>query len=210
MNRTQHGSSLIEVLVTILLLSFGMLALGGMMSYAVQMPKLAGFRSSATSIAAGLIERMRANPQELFYYTSTSAEPHTFNDDAWLNHWLGSVSSTCSYSTSNGALPPGCISGSTDATKRISTIDLIETHDALRRELPGFAGLRITCSGGGTCAASNYEGDLWVMWSEPSTFASVDAGTSDECPLPGDTPTFTAFSSPKPRCLHVRFKLYGS
>jgi type IV pilus assembly protein PilV len=62
MNRyRQAGSSLVEVLVAILLLSFGMLALGAMVSYTVQMPKLSGYRATAVNQASNHIERMRAN-----------------------------------------------------------------------------------------------------------------------------------------------------
>ena len=49
--RHQGGALLIEVLVAMLLLSFGMLSLGAMMSFSMQIPKLSGY-----------IDRIRANP----------------------------------------------------------------------------------------------------------------------------------------------------
>ncbi len=49
--RQQSGASLIEILVTILILSFGMLALSGMMAYAVQMPKFSAYRATAVALA---------------------------------------------------------------------------------------------------------------------------------------------------------------
>jgi Tfp pilus assembly protein PilV len=58
----QGGASLIEVLVAVLILSFGLLSLGAMLSLSVQMPKLSGFRTTATNIASDHIERIRANP----------------------------------------------------------------------------------------------------------------------------------------------------
>lgn len=58
----QSGATLIEVLVAILILSFGMLSLGAMMSFAVQLPKLSGYRSTATNLASSYVERIRANP----------------------------------------------------------------------------------------------------------------------------------------------------
>ena len=48
----QTGASLIEVLVAVLILSFGMLSLGGMMAYGVQLPKLAAYRADAATLAA--------------------------------------------------------------------------------------------------------------------------------------------------------------
>lgn len=190
----QTGASLIEVLIAILILSFGMLALGSMMSYAVQLPKLAGYRSSATTIASGHIERMRANVVGFTTGQYASAtivgEPHTYNVQNW--QILQDHPSACVY--------PACTATTT------AYADINETHAALRRELPGYAGMRVTCSG--ACnSMSRPEGDIWIIWSEPTTFAGLDAGNTDECPNPSDTPTFTAFTSPKPRCLHIRFKL---
>ena len=57
----QSGATLLEVLVTVLILSFGMLALGGMMAYAIQLPKMSGNRATAMMLAASHVERMRAN-----------------------------------------------------------------------------------------------------------------------------------------------------
>ena len=191
----QGGASLIEVLVAVLILSFGMLALGGMLSYAVQMPKLSGYRSSATTIAAAHIERMRANVAGFRsgQYASASivGEPHTYDVQTWKI--LQTHPTACIY--------PACNASS------IAWADINETHQALRRELPGFAGIRVTCSG--VCSSMTApEGDIWVIWSEPATFAALDAGTSDDCPDPNSAVApFAPFTSPKPRCLHMRFKL---
>jgi type IV pilus assembly protein PilV len=81
MHTRQTGVTLIEVLVAILILSFGMLSLGAMLGYAVQLPKLSGYRSTAALLAAGHIERMRANSvgfangfyQETLTYDGTSS-----------------------------------------------------------------------------------------------------------------------------------------
>ncbi len=175
----QSGASLIEVLVAILVLSFGMLALGGMMAYAVQMPKLAAYRATATNLAASHIERMRANPAG--FRAGNYTETMTFNAT------LPTVS-PCAY--------PACTADS------IATLDKNATNGALRRELPS-GGMRMTCTG----ACTALDGDLWVIWQEPSTFATLDALNSDECPDPSASPSFTAFPTPKPRCLRIRFKL---
>ena len=57
-----RGATLIEILVSILVLSFGLLAVGNMMAYAMQLPKIAGNRAVASNLALDMIERMRANP----------------------------------------------------------------------------------------------------------------------------------------------------
>lgn len=171
----QQGSSLIEVLVAILILSFGMLSLGGMLAYAVQLPKLAAYRSTAMAIAASHVERMRANAPG-------------FDLDAYLQA-----------STYNQILPsvtpcvhPAC------TPNTLATADTAETNAILRRELPfNNAGMMVTCAG--TCATAR-EGEMWVMWQEPTTFASISGSASDECP---STVTFT---SPA-RCVHIKFRL---
>ena len=175
----QSGASLIEVLVAILVLSFGMLALGGMMAFAVQMPKLAAYRATATNLAASHIERMRAN--HAGFATGSYSETMSFNAT------LPSVS-PCVY--------PACTPDS------IAALDKNYSNLAIRRELPS-GGMRMTCTG----ACTGLDGDLWVIWQEPSTFAALDALNSDECPNPSTSPSFTAFTSPQPRCLRIRFKL---
>lgn len=57
----QGGATLIEVLVSILLLSLGVLAMAAMQANAVQYGKTSEFRSLATLLANDLADRMRAN-----------------------------------------------------------------------------------------------------------------------------------------------------
>jgi type IV pilus assembly protein PilV len=167
----QHGSSLIEVLVTILILSFGMLSLAGMMAYAVQLPKLSAYRATAVMLGAGHIERMRSN---ISGFTAGA-----YNESMSFNVSL--TPSSCAY--------PSC-----DAAA-IANQDKYDTNSEMRRELPQ-GGMRMVCNG----LCSTREGDLWILWQEPSTFAAINAATSDECP-PSSTFSGT------PRCVHIRFKL---
>jgi type IV pilus assembly protein PilV len=175
----QSGASLIEVLIAMLILSFGMLSLAGMLAYSVQLPKLSAFRATATILAAGHIERMRANP--------TGFASGDYGETMTFNATLPNVT-PCTY--------PLCTAPS------IAALDKDETNRAVRRELP-LGGMRMVCNG----ACTNYDGDLWIIWQEPETLAALNAANSDECPNPLTTPTFTAFPSPQPRCLHIRFKL---
>lgn len=178
----QAGASLIEVLVAVLILSFGMLALGGMLAYAVQLPKLSAYRATAVSMAAGHVERMRANTAG--FVADQYKVTMTFDD----SNTPVAVAAQCVY--------PACTANT------IATLDNYETNRAVRRELP-YGGMRVTCNG--VCSA--LEGDIWVIWRDPTTVSAFDSTSSDECPNPGDAPTFTAFTSPKPRCVHIRFKL---
>lgn len=177
----QRGASLIEVLVSMLILSFGMLALSGMLAYAVQMPRLSAYRSTAVMLAAAHIERMRANPAG---FTGGA-----YNTTMTYNSPYPNLAAPCVY--------PNCVPGT------IADFDNFQMNSTLRRELP-LGGMRMVCNG--PCA--NNEGDLWVMWHEPTTFAALDSTSSDQCPSPAAAPPFAAaVFSFQPRCIHVRFRL---
>lgn len=181
LHNSQSGASLIEVLVSILLLSFGMLSLASMLAYAVQLPKLAAYRATAANLAASHVERMRANTAGF----ALDAYQETMSYGATLPSITACVYPACTADT-------------------IATFDRNETNQAIRRDLPGnTAGMRVTCNG----ACSTLDGDIWIIWQEPSTFSALSATNSDECPDPATAPSFTAFTDPPPRCLHIRFKL---
>ncbi|MEI8158851.1 MAG: type IV pilus modification protein PilV [Burkholderiales bacterium] len=187
----QSGASLIEVLVAVLILSFGLLSLGAMLSYSVQMPKLAAYRATAAMLASSHVERIRANPTGFTngnYVDSMSyGDGIVYEDLAWCNGFLGSAGT----------------SGQAQCKTTIDLQDKYESKRAIRKELP-LGGMRVTCTGG-NCGLG--EGDLWIMWQEPSTFAQLDPTNLDECPDPTANPTFTAFVAPVPRCLHIKFKI---
>lgn len=176
----QMGSSLIEVLVAVLILSFGLLSLGAMLSYSVQLPKLSEHRTRATYIASDHIERMRANPSEfaLGTYTATSTYDGNFDPKYFAN---------CTF--------PNC----TPST--LAAMDTAATAKAARDFLPA-GGIVVNCDAG-NCASTNAFGNIWIVWQEPSTNAVLNAATSDNCPAEITGATY----SPAPRCLYVRFKL---
>lgn len=59
--RRQQGFSLIEVLVTVLILAIGLLGLAGLQSTALRTNHSALIRSQATMLAYDIVERMRSN-----------------------------------------------------------------------------------------------------------------------------------------------------
>lgn len=185
MKRCQHqaqsGASLIEVLVAILLLSFGMLALGAMMSFAVQAPKLSAYRATAANLASSHVERIRANPGGFATdsYTMAMSYDGTFYSSSTN---LPSLAD-CSY--------PAC----TEAT--LAAMDKAATNRAVRIELPA-GGMLMNCDTS-PCTRASY-GNLWILWQEPSTVAGLGA-SSDNCPAAASA------LDPKPRCLYVRFKV---
>ena len=73
----QQGFTLIEVLVAVLILSFGMLGLIGMQAFAMQSNREARIHSQATSYARELAEMMRGNNQ-VAIKTTTADNPYLF------------------------------------------------------------------------------------------------------------------------------------
>ncbi len=120
--RTQCGATLIEVLIALMLFSVGLLSVGIMLAYAVQLPKLAAYRATAMHLAAGHIERMRANPEgnhtSGLNYEGNFA-PLTLADCAYPNCNTDSLSAMDKASTQKNAreqLPAGGLQISCDAT----------------------------------------------------------------------------------------------
>lgn len=155
--RLQSGSSLIEVMISILLLSFGILAIGLTMAYAVQMPKLSGYRATAVDLAANYVERMRANPGALSSYMAVP----------------GSYDGT---QTPLAAVTPCAYPSCTSAT--LVTMDSQQIQFAARSELPA-GGVLVTCDDG-TC--TNTIGNVWIVWLQPDSFAAISSASSDNCP----------------------------
>ncbi len=60
-SRTEHGFSMIEVLVTLLIISLALLGTAGLQAYSMRLNQGGQFRSLAVFLAADLSERMEAN-----------------------------------------------------------------------------------------------------------------------------------------------------
>jgi len=182
-SKRQSGATLIEVLVTILILSIGLLAMGATMTYASLLPKFSGNRSVAISTATNMVERMRANPTT----QSPSFSITSYNTATFTTDFVGSSSmpsgSTCAFPLCN----------QTDMAK----MDIAEIQHQLNQQITP-AGIIIDVTN-----AANNEGNVWIIWREASTFGSLNAGSSDNCP-----PAVQALAlSPSPRCVYLPFKL---
>ena len=195
MTRLQHhplesGASLIEVLVAILLLSFGMLSLGAMMSFGVQAPKLSAYRATAANLASSHVERIRANPGGFGNPSGTNTDSYTMN--------MSYDGSYYDAATNLPALADCIYPNCTEST--LATMDKAATNRAVRIELPA-GGMVMKCDTS-PCTKASY-GNLWILWQEPSTVAVLGA-SSDNCPT---TESGWSALDPKPRCLYVRFKI---
>ena len=59
--KRQRGTTLIEVLVSLLILSFGMMGMAGLQNVSLRANQLSYFRTQATTFTIDVVERMRAN-----------------------------------------------------------------------------------------------------------------------------------------------------
>jgi type IV pilus assembly protein PilV len=57
-----HGFTMLEVLISIVVIAFGMLGIAGLQAYALKNSQGASLRSIATVLASDMIDRMQANP----------------------------------------------------------------------------------------------------------------------------------------------------
>lgn len=67
--RRSRGSTMMEVLVSVFVLSIGVLGVGGLQVTAKRSNFEATQRATAAALAQDIIERMRSNPEELGVYT---------------------------------------------------------------------------------------------------------------------------------------------
>jgi type IV pilus assembly protein PilV len=73
MNRTRLGGfTLLEVLIAILIFSFGMLGLAALQTFSVKTNQSANFRSQATALAATMLDNVRANRSHVSDYYSNA------------------------------------------------------------------------------------------------------------------------------------------
>jgi type IV pilus assembly protein PilV len=61
-HRSARGFTMIEVLISIIVIAFGLLGIVGLQAFALKNNQSATFRSTATVLANDMIDRMHANP----------------------------------------------------------------------------------------------------------------------------------------------------
>jgi type IV pilus assembly protein PilV len=107
-----RGFTLLEVLIALLVLSFGLLGLAALQAYAVKANQSANFRSQATAFANMMLDQIRANRVNLGSYYSDSyanvacgASPSTSSPAAYdLGEWQQRIN--CQLPNGRGAVAP--------------------------------------------------------------------------------------------------------
>jgi type IV pilus assembly protein PilV len=173
-SRKPSGFSLIEVLVSIVVLSFGLLGMAGMQAASLQANREARLQSSATVLARELAEKIRGN--KVIGIITTTANPY-----------LGSFSAPLAATT-----PAYCLSVAATACANATAIANAEMTEWLARvdaELPGARvdvcydsapfdsnGLpRWACAGGGLIVVK-------IGWTKSSTNKSLSVAAVASAP----------------------------
>lgn len=99
---SQHGFTLIEVLVAIVILTLGASGVAAMQLHALRMAQQSGFQTTATQLAVTLAELMRANPE----LARSGGSPYLFSYEATAAS--ASTSASTSVSTSASCLQRTC------------------------------------------------------------------------------------------------------
>ena len=119
----QSGFSLIEVLISIIILSFGLLGMVGLQAAALQGNRDARLQSTAVSLARELAEMMRSNKE----VARTASNPYlgVFTTDPL-------AAASPSYCLKAGSLPSACAS-----TTAIANAQMTEWLARVSSDLPG-------------------------------------------------------------------------
>ena len=180
----QVGASMPEILITVLIISFGLLALAGMQSYAVAVNTLAGNRAIAAIQANDLIGLLQANRDGFLagqYVNLTSV--------AFANN-----------KTSTAVTQPQCVTDANCTATNLANFDKQIFAARLKAALPaGEYRLEST----GTNSAN-----LWILWAEQvlkantSTAEATADRVNDICPSSMQNSNIAGL-----RCLYIRVSL---
>lgn len=186
----QSGASMPEILITVLIISFGLLALAGMQTYALAVNTLSGNRSIAALMANDLLEMLQAN--RTGFVAGNYDRLITVAFDNTSKTFTKYTTPSCTYPCSAGAL---------------ATYDIQMFTARLKTSLPA-GDYRLERIAGTTSA------DLWILWAEQilTKKSTEDEGTadkvSDNCPANMQTDTGSSISNMRGlRCFYMRVSL---
>ncbi len=160
----QQGISLLEVLISVLVLSVGLLGLGKLQLFSLKGSNNAHFRTIASILAADLGDRMRINSDgvALAKYAITSSES----------------TSICAAST-----PKLCVGSSLCSATELATFDLYQVSCGIKSGLHESLGLKnllpsatmsIDC--GGLVCNTGVQHTITIHWEETDNFDADESG----------------------------------
>lgn len=155
---TQLGSSLIEILVSLLVIGVGMLGVASLQVYSLSSVKVSSVHTRASQLTENLAERMRANPDAVAAGEFTAIEIDTTEDPP--------------------AAPGNLCRDPDDACTAAEFVDadLWLWEIMARTTLPAGATISIDCNGGaGSCTTDNAH-VVTMQWEEETRKGVKEAG----------------------------------
>ena len=197
------GASLIEVLVSIVIASIGLLALAGVNAASMRYTKMSQYRATASQLASDMGERMRANKGQAA--AAAVVGPPAVPAFLATGFFAGGYDFTTDFAgqATKATLPTGsdlCNTSAITCTPvQLAALDLAQWRILVRDQLP--AGSAFLMRQAGQVAM-----DLWVVWRDPAV-ASTDESPAltTECPdglNRGDDPEPASI-----RCSYFRINL---
>lgn len=190
----QSGVTLIEVLISMLLLAFGLLGIAGLFNFSVSSNTNASNRMSAALLASDYAEIVRANPNSLSdnKYDNILA---AYNPNEAAIATL--PTNLCTFPNCQSAIANSAYTS--NATLRTERLDVEMFKNRVRAALPAgnFQAQRV---------AGTNQIDIWILWAEGKGGNAADNETkSDNCPtsVSNQAPP----PDPYPRCLYTRVAL---
>ena len=139
--RTVRGFSLIEILIVILILSFGLLGIAGLQATTAKYKINSWARSAASVQFSDLADRIRANPRGAGVTIGTV--PVVANGYALADDWATQQAAAL-------AIAQNCFTANCTEAQR-AAFDMLSWRNNVRRMFPQGAGLvNVTLAGGGT------------------------------------------------------------
>lgn len=173
----QAGASLLEVLVAVLIMSFGLLSLAGLAAAAQQYAKMAQFQTVGGQLASDYAERMRANATGFALDLYDKVGPYS-----------------TAMATAVACADPGkCTSA------ELAAQDKASWTNELRRRLPGGdAFVRRD-------AVNALAVDLWILWVDPDLAVGTSTAGTADCPT--DAVSAMPSGAALPRCMYFRVSI---
>lgn len=184
LGRFERGTSLIEILVAMLILTLGLLSMVSMHSAAIRYGKLAEFRSTASQLAEDYGDRMRANARGVRNGNYNRIVDWTANPVRATDPGVSCTPATCSVD---------------QIAAQVAASDQVQWMNSAIGILPA-AGLFAQKPAGVAANASVV--DVWVMWLEPggdTQNAAQEQTLTDAFACPA-----AANASANVRCLRYR------
>ncbi len=175
-----RGVSLIELLVSLVIASLGLLTLVALQAASLRYTQVSQRRADVTLLAEFLMERLRVNTA----------------DASGLSAYEFSSSFSAQAAAPPGAPPVLCNSATSNCTVvQMAEFDLYTWRTLVRSQLPGGAVLSKVTQGAASAGAAGQAGstgaapaptylDLWIAWRDPVQHqaAGTEVRPAGECP----------------------------